>query len=154
MPCSLVERHAFKEPASSIFCPEDWCSTVLRNPGNDQAWYSKATDILELETTHQIGQTPDKEVEIQNINVYISGYTETHTTVLLFPTTDGEYFKPSKILREFLDKLREYDRTNIEILISLWIVWKTICTVILISESALKQKRNLLLLFGTYSKFW
>jgi len=37
MPCSLIERHPFKEPASSIFCPEDWGSRVLRNTGNDQA---------------------------------------------------------------------------------------------------------------------
>jgi hypothetical protein len=28
-------------------------------------------------TTQQSGQTPDKEVEIKNITVYVSGYTET-----------------------------------------------------------------------------
>ena len=29
------------------------------------------------DTTQQSGQTPDKEVEIKNITVYVSGYTET-----------------------------------------------------------------------------
>jgi hypothetical protein len=29
------------------------------------------------DTTQQSGQTPDKEVEIKNIIMYISGYTET-----------------------------------------------------------------------------
>jgi DNA-binding sugar fermentation-stimulating protein len=29
------------------------------------------------DTTLQSGQTPDKEVEIKNITVYVSGYTET-----------------------------------------------------------------------------
>ena len=29
------------------------------------------------DTTQQSGQTPDKEVEIRNITVYVSGYTET-----------------------------------------------------------------------------
>jgi hypothetical protein len=31
-------------------------------------------------TTQQSGQTSDKEVEIKNITVYVSGYTETDTT--------------------------------------------------------------------------
>ena len=29
------------------------------------------------DTTQQSEQTPDKEIEIKNINVYVSGYTET-----------------------------------------------------------------------------
>jgi len=66
-------------------------------------------------TAHQSGQTPDKEVEIQNITVYVSGYTETDMTGLLSPPADGEYFKLCKILREFPDKLREYFRINIKI---------------------------------------
>jgi len=33
------------------------------------------------------GQTPDKEVKIKNINVYVSGYTETDTTGMLSPPT-------------------------------------------------------------------
>jgi hypothetical protein len=28
-------------------------------------------------TQHKSGQTPDKEVEIKNITVYVSGYSET-----------------------------------------------------------------------------
>ena len=38
------------------------------------------------DTTQQYGQTPDKEVEIKNITVYVSGYTETDTTGVLSPT--------------------------------------------------------------------
>jgi hypothetical protein len=37
--------------------------------------------------TQQSGQTPDKEVEIKNITVYVSGYTETDMTGMLSPTT-------------------------------------------------------------------
>ena len=35
------------------------------------------------DTTQQSGQTPDKEVEIKNITVYVSGYTEIDTTGML-----------------------------------------------------------------------
>jgi hypothetical protein len=35
------------------------------------------------DTIRPSGQTPDKEVEIQNITVYVSGYTETDTTRML-----------------------------------------------------------------------
>jgi len=37
---------------------------------------------------------------MQNITVYVSGYTETGTTGMLSPSTDGEYFKLCKILRD------------------------------------------------------
>ena len=37
--------------------------------------------------TQQCGQTPDKEVEIRNITVYVSGYTETDPTGMLSPPT-------------------------------------------------------------------
>jgi hypothetical protein len=39
------------------------------------------------DTTQQSGQTPDKEVDIKNITVYVSGYTETDTTGMLSPPT-------------------------------------------------------------------
>jgi hypothetical protein len=39
------------------------------------------------DTTQQSGQTPDKEVEIKNIIVYVSCYTETDTTAMLVPPT-------------------------------------------------------------------
>ena len=39
------------------------------------------------DTTQQSGQPPDKEVEIKNITVYVSGYTETDTTGMLSPPT-------------------------------------------------------------------
>ena len=39
------------------------------------------------DTTQQSGQTPDKKVEIKNITVYVSGYTESDTTGMLSPPT-------------------------------------------------------------------
>ena len=39
------------------------------------------------DTTQQSEQTPDKKVEIKNITLYVSGYTETDTTGMLFPPT-------------------------------------------------------------------
>ena len=39
------------------------------------------------DTTQQSGQTPDKELDIKNITVYVSDYTETETTGMLSPTT-------------------------------------------------------------------
>jgi hypothetical protein len=39
------------------------------------------------DTTQHSGQTPDKEVEIKNITVYVSGYTETDTAGMLSPPT-------------------------------------------------------------------
>jgi len=41
--------------------------------------------VARTDTTQQSGQTPDKEAEIKNITVYVSGYTETDTTGMLFP---------------------------------------------------------------------
>ena len=38
-------------------------------------------------TTQQSGQTPDKEVEMKNITVYVSGYSETDTTGMLSTPT-------------------------------------------------------------------
>ena len=43
------------------------------NGGNLRRGYIAAR----TDTTQQSGQTPDKEVEIKNITVYVSGYTET-----------------------------------------------------------------------------
>ena len=37
------------------------------------------------DTTQQSEQTPDKELEIKNITVYVSSYTETDTTGMLSP---------------------------------------------------------------------
>jgi len=39
------------------------------------------------DTTQQSGQTPGKKSDIQNITVYVSGYTETDTTEMLSPPT-------------------------------------------------------------------
>jgi len=51
---------------------------------------------------------------MQNITVCVSGCTETDTTGMLSPLTDGEYFKLCKILTEFPGKFREYYRMNIK----------------------------------------
>ena len=53
-------------------------------------------------------------VEMPNIAVYVSGCTETDTTGVLSPPTDGEYFELCKILREFPRKFREYYRMNMK----------------------------------------
>ena len=37
------------------------------------------------DTTQQSEETPDKELEIKNITVYVSGYTETDMTGMLSP---------------------------------------------------------------------
>jgi len=37
------------------------------------------------DTTQQSGQTPDKEVDINHITVYVNRYTETDTTGMLSP---------------------------------------------------------------------
>ena len=39
------------------------------------------------DTTQKSEQTPDKEVEIKNITVYVNSYTETDTTGMLSPPT-------------------------------------------------------------------
>jgi len=39
------------------------------------------------DTTQQSGQTPNKDLEIKNITVYVNGYTETDTTGMLSPPT-------------------------------------------------------------------
>ena len=43
--------------------------------------------VARKDPTQQSGQTPDKEAEIKHITVYVSGYTETDTTGMLFPPT-------------------------------------------------------------------
>ena len=53
---------------------------------------------------------------MQIITVWVGGYTETDTTEMLPPSTDGEYFKLCKILNEYPGKSREYYRMNIKTL--------------------------------------
>jgi len=50
------------------------------------------------DTTQQSGPTPDKEVEINQITVYVSGFTETDPTGKLSPPTvwpNKEGFEPT-----------------------------------------------------------
>ena len=50
-------------------------------------WCSRRKAIVYIgagtDTTQQSGQIPDKEVEINHITVYVSGYTETDPTGIL-----------------------------------------------------------------------
>jgi len=66
----------------------------------------------------------------------------------------AEYFNLCKILTEFPDKFREYYRMNITAFDYILDGVKDDLQVILISSSVLKQKTNLLLLFGTYWLLW
>jgi len=47
---------------------------------------SRQSGRTPAETTQQSGQTADKEVDINHITVYISGYSETDTTGMLSPS--------------------------------------------------------------------
>jgi hypothetical protein len=40
---------------------------------------------LRTDTTQQSGQTPDKEVDMNHVTLYVSGYTETDTTGMVSP---------------------------------------------------------------------
>ena len=46
------------------------------------------------DTTQQSEQTPDKELELKNITVYVSGYTETDTTVWRFSVPHVKCLEP------------------------------------------------------------
>jgi hypothetical protein len=62
---------------------QERCGTLqTRNVIRGYGYTAARTD-----TTQQSGQTPAKEVEIKNSTVYVSGYTETDSTVMLSPTT-------------------------------------------------------------------
>jgi hypothetical protein len=55
------------------------------------------------DTTQQSGQIPDKEVEIKNIIVYFSGYTETDTTGMLSPPTVWRFIVAANINSNVFD---------------------------------------------------
>jgi len=63
---------------------------VRKWPNTDAVWpLTKPTATLKPEPTqhNSLNRLPDKEVQIKNITVYISGYTETNTTGMLSPPT-------------------------------------------------------------------
>ena len=66
----------------SGFPPVLWKHLFSPNTALGYGYIGARTD-----TTQQSGQTPDKEVEIKNITVYVSGYSETDTTGMLSPPT-------------------------------------------------------------------
>ena len=55
------------------------------------------------DTTQQSGQTPDKGVEIKNVTVYVSGYTESDTTGMLSPPTVWRFTVPADINSNVFD---------------------------------------------------
>ena len=59
------------------------------------------------DTTQQSGQTPDKEIGINHITVYISGYTETDTTGMLSPN-NGRLSGANKVRSFQADSLARY----------------------------------------------
>jgi len=57
------------------------------------------------DTTQQSGQTPDKELEIKNLTVCVSGYTETDTTGMISPPTvwrQQSLFRADSLVRYLL----------------------------------------------------
>ena len=59
--------------------------TILSQPARPALGYGY--NGARTDTTQQSGQSPDKKVEIKNITVYVSDYTETDTTGMLSPPT-------------------------------------------------------------------
>jgi hypothetical protein len=55
------------------------------------------------DTTQQSGQTPYKAVEIKNITVYVSGYTETDTNGMLSPPTVWHFSVAADINSDVFD---------------------------------------------------
>jgi len=58
-------------------------SAMLELPERHYCYLGYGYIAARTDTTQQSGQTPDKEVEIKNITVYVSGYSETDTTGML-----------------------------------------------------------------------
>ena len=79
------------EQCCAVKCNCNWCSRVLG--------YSYI--VARTDTTQQSGQTPDKEVEIKNIAVYVSGYTESDTNGMLSLPTVWRFSVASDIDSNF-----------------------------------------------------
>jgi len=52
------------------------------------------------DTTHQSEHTPGKELELKNITVYVSGYTENDTTGMLSPPNVWSFSVAADINRD------------------------------------------------------
>jgi hypothetical protein len=59
--------------------------------------------VARTDTTQHSGQTPDKEGEIKNITVYVSGYNETDTTGMLSPLTVWRFSVAADIVTNVFD---------------------------------------------------
>ena len=73
---------------------------------------------------------------------------------MLPPSTDGEYFKLCKILREFPGKFREYYRMDIKTFDYILDSVKDDLQGYSNFRKCMKQKKSLLLIFGAYSLLW
>jgi hypothetical protein len=51
--------------------------TLAESRNRELLFLGRGNIEARTDTTQQSGQTPDKEVEIKNITVYVSGHTET-----------------------------------------------------------------------------
>ena len=78
---STVKKSFFQTPplvalSADTYCPVSDASPIPASPSSQ---YGLGREDIEArtDTTQQSGQTPNKEVEIKNITVYVSGYTET-----------------------------------------------------------------------------
>jgi len=85
--CHVTRYHTIKECKGSA--DEALChyNKMLSDWPNDVAALGYGYIGARNNTTQQSGQAPDKEVEIKNITVYVSGYTETDMSGMLSPLT-------------------------------------------------------------------
>ena len=74
-----------REQAEQLLIVKMWDCT--RAPYSEGMPWALSCGCIEArtDTTQQSGQTPDKDVDINHITVYVSGYTETDTTGMLSP---------------------------------------------------------------------
>jgi len=77
-----------REQAEQLLIVEVWdCTRARYSEGMPWAW-GRGYIEARTDTTQQSGHTPDKEVDINHITVYVSRYTETNTIGMLSPN-DG-----------------------------------------------------------------
>jgi hypothetical protein len=78
---STLKKSFFQTPPLAALSADTYCSVSDASliPASPYSQYGLGREYIEARThtTQQSGQTPNKEVEIKNITVYVSGYTET-----------------------------------------------------------------------------
>jgi len=81
----IVTRPQVRRPRNRGTIPRRDNKFISSPKPPDLCWRPPNLLFNVTETTQQSGQTPDKEVDINHITVYVSGYTETDTTGMLSP---------------------------------------------------------------------